>query len=208
MVEENNLEKKISIAIDMDDVLADTTGKLVTIYNRLFNGKYVPEDLVGMDLDSVFPKEAMTELYKEFNRPGFARDLTVKQHAPRVVEELNEQYDVYIATAAMEVPGTFKDKYDWLKEHFPFLNENYFIFCGNKKVVQADYLIDDNFQQLEQFQGTGILYTAKANEGRETSFARMDSWIDVHQHFIDSYRGRVFEAEEQRFKTFDSSKKK
>ncbi|UJF16126.1 5'(3')-deoxyribonucleotidase [Jeotgalibaca sp. MA1X17-3] len=194
--------KKISIAIDMDDVLADTTGKLITVYNHLFNENYISEDFVGVDTDALFPKEALHELHKEFNKPGFTRDLTVKSHAPKVVEELNERYDVYIATAAMEVPGTFKDKYDWLKEHFPFLNENYFIFCGNKKVVQADYLIDDNFQQLKQFQGTGILYTATVNKGKDIPFIRMDNWLDVHHHFVDSYQDRMIEAEERRFKTF------
>ena len=181
------MSREISIAIDMDDVLADTTEKLVAIYNRLYNCNYVSEDLVGSDLEKLLSKEVMVDMYQEFNKPGFTRDLIVKPHASQVVEELNQQYKIYIATAAMEVPGTFNDKYDWLKEHFPFLDQNYFIFCGNKRVVQADYLIDDNLQQLKDFQGTGILYTAKGNEEQKTSFVRVNGWMDVRTHFIDQY---------------------
>ena len=40
-------------------------------------------------------------------------------HAQEVVEKLNEHYDVYIA-AAMDVPTSFHDKYEWLLEYFPF----------------------------------------------------------------------------------------
>ena len=35
--------------------------------------------------------------------PGFFRNLTVMPHAQEVVKKLTEQYDVYIATAAMDV---------------------------------------------------------------------------------------------------------
>ena len=41
-------------------------------------------------------------------------------HAQEVVKKLTEQYDVYIATAAMDVPTSFHDKYEWLLEFFPF----------------------------------------------------------------------------------------
>ena len=45
-------------------------------------------------------------------------------HAQEVVKKLTEQYDVYIATAAMDVPTSFHDKYEWLLEFFPFLDSN------------------------------------------------------------------------------------
>lgn len=41
-------------------------------------------------------------------------------HAQEVVKKLTEQYDVYIATATMDVPTSFHDKYEWLLEFFPF----------------------------------------------------------------------------------------
>ena len=65
-------------------------------------------------------------------------------HAQEVVKKLTEQYDVYIATAAMDVPTSFHDKYEWLLEFFPFLDPQQFVFCGRKNVVKTDYLIDDN----------------------------------------------------------------
>ena len=42
------------------------------------------------------------------------RQLPVLPAAQEVVEKLAAQYDVYIATAAMDVPTSFHDKYEWL----------------------------------------------------------------------------------------------
>ncbi len=53
-------------------------------------------------------------------------------HAQEVVKKLTEHYDVYIATAAMDVPTSFSDdQYGF--EFFPFLDQQHFVFCGRKK---------------------------------------------------------------------------
>ena len=192
------MRKEISIAIDMDDVLADTTGKIVHIYNDIYKTDYTMADLMKMDLRETMTSDIIDVLLEEFNKPGFARDLALKEHAIDVVEALNEKYDIYIATAAMEVPGTFTDKYEWLEEHFPFLDPNYFIFCGNKKVVQADYLIDDNIDQLHNFTGPGILKTAYLNQGMSAPFTRKDNWLELKEHFIEQYDDRLAESKEHR----------
>ncbi|WP_373757500.1 hypothetical protein, partial [Jeotgalibaca porci] len=184
---------KISIAIDMDDVLAGTTEKMVLSYNTLKKTNYIPDDLLTLDLETVFDETTMMQMFNEINSPGFTRDLVVKENAIEVVKELNDVYDVYIATAAMEIPGSFQDKFEWLQENFPFLDVNHYIYCGNKKVVRSDYLIDDNVKQLHQFRGTGILYTAHFNHKIEAPFTRIDSWTEAHGHFIDNRQHRIEE---------------
>ncbi|APZ50019.1 hypothetical protein BW721_10490 [Jeotgalibaca sp. PTS2502] len=185
--------KRLSIAIDMDDVLCQTTERLIERFNAHFQQQLSADDLGHMMKKSELPKEMIQFVLGEFNQPGFARKLEVKENAVEVVRALNDQYDVYIATAAMEVPGTFTDKFHWLEDHFPFLDPHYFIFCGNKEVVRADYLIDDTVKQLHQFKGTGILYTAHFNRGLETPFKRVDQWSDVYDHFIKQFDERLTE---------------
>lgn len=199
------MSEKLSIAIDMDDVLAGTTEKMVLSYNTLNQTNYVPDDLLTMNLESLFDDVTMVQLFNEMNAPGFTRDLVVKENAIEVVEELNNIYDVYIATAAMEIPGSFQDKFEWLQEYFPFLDVNHYIYCGNKKVVRSDYLIDDNLKQLHQFQGTGILYTAHFNQKIEAPFTRIDSWLDAHMHFVANKKDRVEETREKRIRAYEKS---
>ena len=69
-------------------------------------------------------------------------------HAQRVLERLQSRYEIFIASAAMEVPSSFAAKYELLAEHFPFIPTSHIVFCGDKSILRADYLIDDNPRQL------------------------------------------------------------
>lgn len=171
----------------MDEVLANTSKKIFQVVNEL--GYSISEEkLRGTSIWTTLDSNVLHHLGQKINKPGFFRDLEVMESAVSVVKELSEHYDIYIATAAMEVPHSFMDKYEWLQEHFPFLNPQYFIFCGNKKVVHADYLIDDTIAQLDAFTGTGgtgILYKAYHNEGIATEHMKMNNWIEIQNHFKD-----------------------
>lgn len=110
-----------SIAIDMDEVLADTLGAIIEAVNVKTELGITVESLNGQKLKNVIPEH--DGLVRDILRaPGFFRNLTVMPHAQEVVKKLTEQYDVYIATAAMDVPTSFHDKYEWLLEFFPFLD--------------------------------------------------------------------------------------
>lgn len=84
----------------------------------------------------------------------------------------------------MDVPTSFDAKYEWLREHFPFLDPQHFIFCGNKGVVGTDYLIDDNPRQLAAFKGTGLIFDAVHNQSIK-EYDRMKSWLDVEKYFFE-----------------------
>jgi 5'(3')-deoxyribonucleotidase len=57
------------------------------------------------------------------------------------------------------------------------------VFCGDKSIILADYLIDDNLRQLSKFRGEGILYTAPHNVN-ETRYPRVNNWEDVRTMFL------------------------
>ncbi|MCC8990706.1 MAG: 5'(3')-deoxyribonucleotidase [Staphylococcus sp.] len=171
------------IAIDMDEVLADTLGAIIDGVNERANLGITVESLNGQKLKHVIPEHdgLVTEIHRE---PGFFRHLKVMPNAQEVVEKLNEHYDVYIATAAMDVPTSFHDKYEWLLEHFPFLDPQHFVFCGRKNIINADYLIDDNPRQLAIFEGESIMYTAVHNMNHH-EYKRVNGWKDVEALFLN-----------------------
>ncbi|EGG97901.1 5' nucleotidase, deoxy (Pyrimidine), cytosolic type C protein (NT5C) [Staphylococcus warneri VCU121] len=171
------------IAIDMDEVLADTLGAIIDGVNERANLGITVESLNGQKLKHVIPEHdgLVTEILRE---PGFFRHLKVMPNAQEVVEKLNEHYDVYIATAAMDVPTSFHDKYEWLLEHFPFLDPQHFVFCGRKNIINADYLIDDNPRQLAIFEGESIMYTAVHNMNHH-EYKRVNGCKDVEALFLN-----------------------
>ena len=123
--------------------------------------------------------------------------LGVLPESQRVLERLQSRYDIFIATAAMEVPSSFNPKFHWLARHFPFIPTSHIVFCGDKSILRGDYLIDDNPRQLERFAQTregdspreGILFTSPAN-ANVTGFRRVNNWLDVEKMFLGSVNGR------------------
>lgn len=173
---------KKRIAIDMDEVIADFIPKHLDMYNQEYKEHITVEDLHGCTLESLRPDlESVIKGY--IKEPNFFRDLQVMKDSQSVIEELNSHFEVYITTAAMEYPTSFTAKYEWLKEHFPFLSDMNFVFCGTKKIIHADYLIDDNIKHFKTFEGQGLLYTAPHNIN-ETDYVRVNNWKEIRDYFL------------------------
>jgi 5'(3')-deoxyribonucleotidase len=190
------------IAVDMDEVIADALGEHLTRYNHEFSdilpAPLTTADLQGRWLWDAVPSAHLPALERYMLSDDFFRVLPVFPHAQRVLERLQSRYDIYIATAAMEVPSSFTPKYHWLAEHFPFIPTSHIVFCGNKSILRADFLIDDNPRQLRLFQGTsqevkpdgsplreGILFSSPANVN-VTGFRRVADWLAVEALFLDN----------------------
>ena len=72
-----------------------------------------------------------------------------------------------------------------------FIPTTHIVFCGNKSILRADYLIDDNPRQLRLFEGNsfgdskpeGILFTSPANVN-VTGYRRVNNWLEVEKMFL------------------------
>ena len=65
----------------------------------------------------------------------------------------------------MDVPCSFDAKFRWLQRHFPFIPPSHIVFCGDKSIVDADYLIDDRSRHFTRFKGEPLLFSAPHNAG-------------------------------------------
>lgn len=171
------------ICVDMDEVIADALGEHILRYNRDFQERLTVGDLHGRWIWDFVPPDRLGVLERYMRTDDFFSNLPVMPHAQRVLERLQERYEVYIATAAMEIPTSFTAKFEWLKQHFPFIRPSHVVFCGDKGILQGDYLIDDNPRQLRRFRGEGILYTAPANVF-VSGFRRVNDWMAVEKLFL------------------------
>ncbi len=180
--QEPGVERKI-ICVDMDEVIADALGEHLMRYNREFNEKITAADLQGRWFWDYVPPERVSILEQYIRSEDFFSALHVMPDAQRVLERLQERYDIYIATAAMEVPTSFTAKFEWLKQHFPFIRPSHIVFCGDKGILRGDYLIDDNPRQLRKFHGEGILFSSPAN-AFVTGFRRVNHWREIEELFL------------------------
>ena len=171
------------IAIDMDEVMADTMAHFLAKYNNSFGVGLKTEHFQGRHVFEVIDEAHKPEARDYFQQEAFFATIPVMPGSADVIKALTASYEVFITTAAMDVPCSFTPKFDWLQRHFPFIPTSNIVFCGDKSIILADYLIDDNLRQLNNFRGEGILYTAPHNVN-ETRFRRVNSWEDVRKMFL------------------------
>lgn len=167
----------------MDEVIANVMPKFLDAYEAEFGKRLTKADYWGK---KVYDIPGATHVRNVLYDKGFFRDLPLMPNCQEVVRELSEKYDIYFTTAAMEFRNSLEDKYDWLQDHFPFISWKNYVFCGNKSILRADYMIDDHPRNLLAFgdQGKGLLFTASHNIA-ETRFTRVNDWLEVQAFFAN-----------------------
>jgi 5'-nucleotidase len=170
--------QKKTLAIDMDNVIADVASHFIEWYARDYGIRVDKETLMGVPENDAFPDGAVK---KFLYTPGFFRSVPVMPGAQEAVKKLTEDFEVYIVSAAMEFPLSLAEKYEWLREHFPFIHWRNIIFCGDKSVIATDYLIDDHCKNLDHCHGQAIIYTAAHNVNVK-HHERVNDWNEVLEY--------------------------
>lgn len=170
------------LIVDMDDVIADATGQFIRYYENEFGIRIERSVLNGKAEGEGFP-DHHTVLRQFPHRVDFFRTMDVNENSQAVLEKLNQKYDLFIVSAALQFPQSLPEKLEWLKEHFPFLSWKQIVFCGSKSVVHGDYMIDDLPHNLEKFNGEKFIFTAPHNT-HLTQFQRLNDWNEVAKKFL------------------------
>jgi 5'(3')-deoxyribonucleotidase/uncharacterized protein with PQ loop repeat len=179
--------RRLRIAVDMDEVIADSFSKHLGRYSESPGEHLTTEMAYKQGLRALISAERRAEFSAIPHEDGFFADLDVIAGAREALLELSRHHDIFITSAAMEVPASFDDKFKWLQKHFPFIPPSRIVFCGDKMIIDADILVDDRSRHFKGFRGTGILFTAPHNLG-EAATLRADNWSDVLQIVLGGRR--------------------
>src|SRR5436305_2928104 len=175
---ESSRARRLRVAVDMDEVIADALSRHLSLYNRATGENVTPDVIRQKGLDAAIPAKYRAVFESLPHEDGFFDDLAVIPNSQHALQLLSSEFDVFITSAAMEVPRSFDSKFRWLREHFPFVPTSNIVFCGDKEIVDADYLIDDRSRHFAGFRGTGILFSAPHNAGERAAF-RANNWDEV-----------------------------
>lgn len=168
----------MTVFVDMDEVIADTYGAHIEIYNAEYGQQLTAQLCLGSEVWQNVPDEYQESVLQHAYRKGFFRDLNPIKDSQEVLKELSEKHEVYIASAAMQFPNSLEEKSDWLDEFFPFIPWEKRILCGNKHILSGDVLIDDRSYNLEHFVGRSILYTSPHNIN-SNGYERANNWFEI-----------------------------
>jgi 5'(3')-deoxyribonucleotidase len=180
-------KQRLRIAIDMDETIADSLKEHIRRYNAEFAEAMTAESLYGKHIKDVVPADRADAVRRIPCNEGFFDCLDVITDAREVLHELAREHELFIVSAAMEIPGSFASKYRWLRRHLPFVPASNIVFCWDKGIIDADYLIDDEPRHFRTFRGTGILFSAPHNLDEKT-YERVSSWQEIRRKFLEPAR--------------------
>jgi len=181
----------------MDEVIADSLTHHLGLYNQATGQNLTPEIIREKGLKESIPLKHREVFARLPHDDGFFEDLGVIENSQHALQQFATEYDVFIASAAMEVPSSFDAKFRWLQRHFPFIPTSNIVFCGDKEVIDADYLIDDRSRHFARFRGTGILFTAPHN-ARERANIRVNNWNEVLAVLLEPASGQAMQRSAER----------
>ena len=166
-----------TIAVDMDGVLADTYSQFIKMHAAEFGKTLLIKDMDGFAEFEIFPNG-----YNYVRMDDFFRDAPVMPGSQEVLKKLNDTYEIYIVSSATEFPKSLSEKQSWLNEHFPFITWQQMVFCGSKKIVKADIMIDDHFKNLDYFEGETFLFSQPHNKlNNDHRHRRVSSWNEIEK---------------------------
>jgi 5'-nucleotidase len=171
------------ILIDMDEVIADPMGDMIAWYKKQYGQDVDYKKMLGGSWVRGFPEHHQPIIRERLESPGFFRHLPIVENSVEVLEKLNQKYELFIVSAAMEFPNSLKDKLEWLLENFPFLTWKQLTLCGDKRLVEGDYMIDDHDKNLRDFKGKAYLFTSAHNLDL-TRYDRINNWREAESIFL------------------------
>lgn len=177
-------QKKYTLLIDQDDVLAEYIEGVTKAYNEKYHTSISADECKTWNLYNVFGEEVETVMHE----PELFRHLEPVKDALEVFERLyrSNLFEVYIVTAANL--SCVEAKSQWLKEFLPFFPEDRFIVCRKKFMIKGDFLLDDGMHNIEAFAscgGTPIIFDRPHNRNVGKQFYRVHNWLEFEKLIME-----------------------
>lgn len=140
---------KKPLVVDLDDTLSHHVEHLLEVYNAESGDNLKYSDITSWNISDFVMTEFKNRVNSYFSQPNWFRYLAPRKDAQEYLQRLSDTYNIYVASAY--VPEACFDKAEWLKEHFPFINQRNIIFINDKGWLRFPCIIDDGLHNLVDF---------------------------------------------------------
>jgi len=202
-------KKRQTIAIDIDDVLAQSA-KMVIDYSNKKWGMSLTVDDYSEDLNSLWQVDH-AEVKRRVDEYSDSGVFSVYEHDPSAVIVLNRlksRYNLIVITSRSNRMKS--DTINWINSKYPgIFEEDHIYFAGFwdnisdggaihytkgelVKKLNADYLIDDQLKHCLSVSSLGMKsilfgnYSWNKSDNLPQNVQRVDNWLDILRYFDES----------------------
>lgn len=168
------------LLVDLDSVTADIQAKWLSMYNELYQDSLRVNDIKSWNMELYVKPECGKKIYDLLNIDGFFRDLPVIEGAKEYLKKLHDQgFDiVFVSTSSI---NGYKDKAEWVDQHFPFISSKNLILTARKDCTKGDILYDDAPHNLEGFEGVTVKRPWPWNQNYHGEDYVAKTWKDFYR---------------------------
>jgi len=162
------------IYVDVDGVLADFNGRILTNYNAKHGTKWTNDDVTDWEYQTIFHAG---QRWQDYIDPGFWLDLELLPWAQRLVKAVRDTRQNYAFLTY--IPDETADRRHWLNWHFTKeLGDppgDRMIIAKRKELVvhSNDLLIDDAPRNIKAVRKNGATVMALAQPWNQSVWGRM-----------------------------------
>lgn len=141
---------KLSIAVDLDGIVADLAKRWLELYNAEFGHGVVLEDLKSWDMHENV--KIGQEIYKYLNAPNLYVELEPMAGAVEALQllKVDRGHSIHIISSPSKAPQTAADKLTWCKARLPFLKRQDITLSHQKDRFITDVFIDDSPSNIKK----------------------------------------------------------
>lgn len=184
------MHRKERIMIDLDDVICGEG--FIFLINEYLGTNFRENDSTEFMLQNMVQVDKRKDCLKYVLDNNLYNYVKIKEEAVRVIEKLNNRYDVYICSSyiikemGIENKVLPMQKFEWILNNLPFLTPSQIIFANNKQLLDMDVRIDDGIWNLNG-NCRSLLFTAYHNKNitdeelNTKSVIRVNSWIEIEK---------------------------
>jgi 5'-nucleotidase len=156
-----NLKNRVCF-VDVDDVCAKLAPVWLGRYNVDYDDHLTEENITDWNIHEFTKPECNLKIYSYLKDPTLYDEVLPTLGALEGVNKLREMgYRVLFATSCpVEVAGR---KFHWLKQYDFIKKERDYIEIRDKSLLKGEYMIDDNYDNVQGFSGYGYLMKAPWN---------------------------------------------
>lgn len=195
----NNNKK--TILVDMDDTATWLLPVWVEWLNHKYNLDVDWKEIKEWDMSLAFPTLTREQIYEPLSTEEIWDKVTPRDGAVDALTALHDSgYEIFICTSTDY--RNIKPKFEKvICKYFPFIDWRHVIVTANKRVIQADYIIDDAPHNLVGgCQKHRILISMPHNENfdiGDTGIERADTWADAR--FLVHYNSILDSTNDSRY---------
>lgn len=177
--------KKLTILLDLDDVLNNQNEVWVKTLNKKYGRNVSVKDIVDWDMRLAFPGLSDEELYG----PAYRGELINSMIAPSDAIAYTNMWhanghELYVVTSTSAENAEAKTQ--WLFKNYPWFDRDRFIMCHHKNLIFGDILVDDAPHNLKDMKWSGVNQNCVCvcmdkpwNRDTENEFVRAMSFSDI-----------------------------